>query len=155
MQRTARVIVEKGYYHINTRGNQKQKVFAGNEDYQKYLKLLEKYKRRYAFKLYAFCLMPNHVHLLIKVEEGSMLQKIMQGLSLSYTLYFNIKYEKVGHLWQDRFKSKVIQTDKYFLECIAYIEANPVRKNLAPTLEAYPWSSSSLRLKNNSILDDF
>jgi putative transposase len=96
--------------------------------------------------------MPNHVHLIIEVKEPIMLCKIMKCLNLSYTLYFNSKYEKVGHLWQDRFKSKIIEKDAYLLECVNYIETNPIRASLVSDLNKYTWSSYNFK-KNNDILD--
>lgn len=154
MPRAARITAENGCYHIITRGNQKQSVFTDAKDYGEYLKLLRKYKKRYKFKLYCFCLMPNHVHLVIEVTNPAMLNKIMRGLNLSYTLYFNYRYNKVGHLWQDRFKSKLIQKDAYLLECISYIEANPIRASLVSRLNEYPWSSFIFKTINDGLLDD-
>ena len=154
MPRIGRITVENGCYHIITRGNQKQPVFMASEDYKKYLKILTSYKKRYLFKLYAFCLMPNHVHLMLEVNEPTRLNKIMRGLNLSYTLYFNSKYNKVGHLWQDRFKSKIIQGESYLLKCVDYIETNPLRTNLTLDLNLYPWSSYRLRLIGNTMLDE-
>jgi REP element-mobilizing transposase RayT len=97
--------------------------------------------------------MPNHVHLIIEVKDPSKLNKVMRGLNLSYTQYFNSKYDKVGHLWQDRFKSKVIEKDGYFLECINYIENNPIRASLVSDINEYRWSSSAFRGKSNLLLD--
>jgi len=124
------------------------------EDYQRYISILATYKKRYKFKLYCFCLMPNHVHLIIAVNDPNKLNKIMRGVNLSYTLYFNSKYEKVGHLWQDRFKSKIIEGDSYLLECTNYIEANPARASLATNLTRYPWSSYMFRATNSALLDN-
>jgi len=152
MPRAARITIEKACYHIITRGNQKQTVFREPADYQKYILLLTRYKKRRRFKLYCFCLMPNHVHLIVEVDNPGDLNKIMRGLNLSYTLYFNLKYNKVGHLWQDRFKSKVIEKDAYLLECIKYIEANPLRASLASNINDYPWSSWNF--KEGEIIDN-
>lgn len=154
MPRLARITIDNGCYHVITRGNQKQSVFLDKEDHEKYLTLLSKYKKRYKFKLYCFCLMPNHVHLIIEVQAPVMLNKILHGLDLSYTLYFNYKYNKVGHLWQDRFKSRLIQRDAYLLECINYIETNPIRASLVSQIKEYPWSSYAFRDTNNEILDN-
>jgi putative transposase len=85
--------------------------------------------------------MPNHVHLIGQLQQKENLAKFMQGLNSSYTAYFNYKYRKVGHLWQGRFKSKVIVKDRYVLDCINYIELNPVRVNLVETPYTYQWSS--------------
>jgi len=152
MPRSARITIEKACYHIITRGNQKQTVFKNSVDYQKYLLLLTRYKKKYGFRLYCFCLMPNHVHLIIEVDKEKQLNKIMRGLNLSYALYFNFKYEKVGHLWQDRFKSKVIEKDAYLLECIRYIEDNPLRASLVSSINEYPWSSHNF--KENTLIDN-
>ena len=145
MTRIARITVENGCYHIITRGNQKQTVFLEARDYERYLLMLGKCKKRFNFKLYCFCLMPNHVHLIIEVADPLVLNKIMRSINLKYTLYFNSKYEKVGHLWQDRFKSKLIDKDAYLLECINYIENNPLRASLISSLPDYRWSSYNIR----------
>ncbi len=153
MPRIARITLENACYHIITRGNQKQLVFLEPQDYEKYLYLLTKYKKRYKFKLYCFCLMPNHVHLIIEVQDPLKLNKIMRSLNLTYTLYYNSKYKKVGHLWQDRFKSKIIEKDAYLLECINYIETNPLRASLASDITRYRWNSYAFRVSGINLLD--
>lgn len=154
MPRTARLTIENGCYHITTRGNQKQTVFIDHADYNKYLYILKKYKKRYKFKLYCYCLMPNHVHLMLQIVDPAMLSKIMKGINQSYTLYFNFRHKKVGHLWQDRFLSRVIHKDVYLLDCINYIETNPIRANLVNRISEYLWSSYPLRLSEKvNILD--
>lgn len=145
MLKYGRVLMENAYYHVMTRGNQKQNVFLQEDDFEKYLGLLTHYRRKYKFRLYAWCLMPNHVHLIIDVTKPGELAKIMQGLNLAYTKWFNKKYKKVGHLWQGRFKSVAIQKDKYALDCINYIEANPVRAKIRQSILEYPWSSFRTR----------
>ena len=141
-----RLIINNASYHIMVRGNQKQITFIEEEDFAKYLDLLRHYKREYGFKLYGYCLMPNHVHLILEVEDGIDLSKIMQGLNQAYTLWFNKKYEKVGHLWQGRYKSMVIQKNKYMLDCLEYVELNPIRANISKSPFDYPWSSWKARL---------
>ena len=153
MPRSARVTIQKACYHIITRGNQKQTVFKEPSDFQKYLLLVMRYKQKHNFKLYCFCLMPNHVHMIIEVDKPETLNKIMRGLNLSYTLYFNLKYQKVGHLWQDRFKSRIIEKDAYLLECISYIETNPMRASLVSNLNEYPWSSWNFK-EDTGFLDN-
>ncbi len=149
MPRMARLLLKNSCYHIITRGNQKQDVFMEEADYKRYFKVLTKYTKRFKAKLYSFCLMPNHIHLLLEPEVPEKLAKLMQGLNLSYTLYFNRKYNKIGHLWQDRFLSKVITKDAYLLDCISYIEANPMRANMVTHLQDYTWSSYNLRLRRD------
>ncbi len=154
MPRIARITLDNTCYHIITRGNQKQPVFLETKDFRRFIFLLNRCKRRFKFKLYSFCLMPNHVHLMLEVEKSATLQRIMRSLNLSYTLYFNFKYNKVGHLWQDRYKSRIIEKDKYFFKCIEYIESNPQRACLAKDITAYPWNSYVFRTNQSAILDD-
>ncbi|MFH1778621.1 MAG: transposase [Candidatus Omnitrophota bacterium] len=156
MPRSARILLENVCYHIISRGNQKQDIFLECSDYEVYLKLLAKYKVKYRFKLYGYCLMTNHIHLIIEPKAPQELPKIMQGLNQSYTVWFNEKYNKVGHLWQNRFKSMVIQKDEYLLTCINYIEFNPVRSNAAKELFEYRWCSYKARLLGykNGLLDE-
>jgi putative transposase len=137
------------------RGNQKQKTFIEKADFMKYLDLLKHYKRKYHFNVYGYCLMPNHVHLIVELEKSAFLGKFMQGLNQTYTIWFNKKYKKVGHLWQGRYKSMLIQKDRYLLDCIEYLELNPVRANIVKSPSDYPWSSWQDRItcKKDSRLD--
>ncbi len=155
MSRAQRLIINNASYHIIARGNQKQKTFFEEEDFDKYLDLLRHYKREYHFNLYGYCLMPNHVHIVLEVKNGADLGKIMQGLNQTYTIWFNRKYSKVGHLWQGRYKSMVIQRNKYMLDCLEYVEFNPVRANICKSPFDYTWSSWRVRsgIKEDNILD--
>lgn len=155
MPRIARIIIDNASYHIMARGNQKQATFIEETDFLRYLKLLRCYKKKYGFKLYGYCLMPNHVHLILEVKKGPDLAKIMQGLNQTYAIWFNEKYKKVGHLWQGRYKSMLIQKNEYMLECIEYVELNPIRANISKSPFEYPWSSWQERLgyKQNGLLD--
>jgi len=152
MPRTARLILNNACYHIITRGNQKQDIFKEHEDFYVYLGLLSKYKKRFNSKIYGYCLMSNHVHLVI---ESEMLNKFMHGVNLSYAQHFKYKYNTIGHFWQDRYKSFVIQKDEYLINCITYIEYNPVRAQIASRPEDYPFSSYQARIlgKSDSLLD--
>ncbi len=152
MPRHARLILKNVCYHVISRGNEKKVVFQEENDYQKYTQLISKYKDRYKFKLYGWCMMANHIHLVI---ESDYLSKLMHGINLSYAQYCQYKYSKIGHFWQDRYKSHVIQKDKYLINCIAYIEYNPVRAKIVSTPEDYPWSSYATRVlgKKNKLLD--
>ena len=154
----ARLVVDGACYHINTRGNQRQRVFKVVSDYEKYMAQLRRFKKKYKFKLHGYCLMPNHVHLVGETEQKENLAKFMHGLTRSYAIYFNGTYQKVGHLWQGRFKSKIIIKDIYLLNCINYIELNPVRAGIVASPEAYRWSSYMERnlgvAKEERILDE-
>jgi putative transposase len=155
MPRIARLIVENAAYHVMVRGNRKQLIFTEKTDYIKYFDLLRHYKKRYGFKLYGYCLMPNHVHLILQVKKKGDLPKIMQGLNQTYTIWFNKTYGKVGHLWQGRYKNMVIQNNRYLFECIEYVEFNPIRAGMTRSPFDYPWSSWQQRFghKNDNLLD--
>jgi len=146
-----RLLLENACYHIITRGNQKQQVFFDKNDYKRYLLLLRKYKRKFGFLIYGFCLMPNHVHLIGEPKLTANMAKFMQGLSRAYTAYFNKRYKKVGHLWQGRFKSKAIVKDNYLIDCIHYIELNPVRAKIVSSAGEYCWSSHQERVSGKSL----
>lgn len=145
MSRGPRLILDGACYHVMIRGNQKQVTFIEEADFLKYFELVKYYKNKFKFRLYGYCLMPNHVHLILGVKRGADLSKIMQGLNLTYAMWFNNKYKKVGHLWQGRYKSRVIQKDKYMLDCIKYVELNPIRASLKESPFEYNWSSWKAR----------
>jgi putative transposase len=136
-----RLLINNACYHIYSRGNQKQIVFKDRNDFEFYLQQLKHYKRKYAFLLYGYCLMPNHIHIVGEPIKSEIIPKFMQCLQRSYTAFYNKKYNKVGHLWQDRFRAKVIAKDRYLIDCIAYVEQNPVRANLTKNIKDYKFSS--------------
>jgi len=139
MARRPRVFAAGLLYHVIVRGNQRRKTFRHDDDYRAYLDRLEKYHTQCQVRIYAYCLMPNHVHLL--VETGSTpLAKFMQGVQQSYTQYFNRRYQKVGHLFQGRYKAIICDRDKYLLALVRYIHLNGVRAKLATRPERYRYS---------------
>jgi REP element-mobilizing transposase RayT len=140
MARKPRIEFEGALYHVITRGNQRQQIFKGTDDYERYLRIIGDYKDRYDFVLYAYVLMENHVHLLMETREVP-LSKILQGVNQSYTMYFNRRYATVGHLFQGRYKAMLCDKDSYLLSLVKYIHMNPVRAGRAKSPEAYPWSS--------------
>lgn len=140
MARKPRIEFEGAFYHVIVRGNQKQKVFRDDADYTKYHQLLTIYKNRYQHSVYAYVLMSNHVHLLIETREIP-LSRIMQGITQSYTLYFNKKYRTVGHLFQGRYKAILCDREAYLLSLLKYIHENPIRARLTENINVYPWSS--------------
>lgn len=159
MPKGRRILLKNASYHITTRGNQKQAIFFDEQDYQIYLSRLKKYKLQHGFLLYGYCLMPNHVHIIGEPKTIENLAKFMHGLNRSYTAYFNKKYNKVGHLWQGRFKSKVIAKETYLLDCTYYVELNPVRSNIVKNATDYKWSSYKERFladnnKKTKMLDE-
>lgn len=153
--RVAREKCGNSIYHICVRGNNKQDIFLDNEDREEYLKRVRNYEERYKMQIYAYCLMTNHVHLLI-YDNNQDISKFMQGLSLSYVIYFNKKYGRTGHLFQDRFTSVMIKNDMQLMYVSRYIHLNPVRANIVNKARDYKWSSYSAYeagLDKNNIVD--
>lgn len=146
MARKPRIHFPGAFYHVIARGNRHQKIFIDDQDYQRYLSFLKEYKKKYECILYAYVLMPNHVHLLVEVGETP-LSRLMQNLQFRYTRNFNIRYRKWGHLFQGRYKAILCQKDSYFLELSAYIHLNPVRAGLVKDPLRYPWSSYRIYVK--------
>jgi REP element-mobilizing transposase RayT len=126
-------------YHVIVRGNQRRKTFLDDTDYQAYLDRLARYRRRYDYTLYAYCLMPNHVHLLLESSHHP-LAKLMQGLQQSYSQYFNLRHRKVGHVFQGRYQAIICQKDPYLLELVRYIHLNPVRSGIVKDPQRYPFT---------------
>ena len=146
MARKPRIQFPGAFYHVITRGNGGQKIFRDFQDHERYLSFLREYKIRFGFLLYAYTLMPTHIHLLLEMNETP-LSKLMQVLQFRYTRNFNIKYKKWGHLFQGRYKAILCDKDSYFLELSAYIHLNPVREGLVKKPHQYPWSSYSFYVK--------
>ena len=140
MPRYQRILSKTGTYHVMMRGNERKNLFLDEEDKQRFLETLFIKKKETGFFLYAYCLMDNHVHLLIKESEES-LATTMKRVNASYAFYFNQKYHRVGHLFQDRFKSEPIEDERYLMAVTRYIHNNPVKAGMVEKLEQYKWSS--------------
>ena len=140
MPRTAREKSHSGIYHIMLRGINKQNIFEEAEDYGKMLELIRLSKTQGGITLYGYCLMSNHIHLLLK-EGKEPLETTMKRIGSKYAVWFNTKYQRVGHLFQDRFKSEVVEDPPYFLTVLRYIHFNPVKAGLVKTPGAYAYSS--------------
>jgi REP element-mobilizing transposase RayT len=145
MARRPRVFAPGLLYHVIGRGNQRQRTFLREGDYHAYLERVARYRQKYGVQVWAYCLMPNHVHLLVETS-GSPLAKFMQGLQQSYTQYFNRRHEKVGHVFQGRYKAIVCEKERYLMALIRYIHLNPVRANLVVTPEQYVYSGHAAYL---------
>ena len=130
-------------YHVTIRGNNKQEVLRKQEDKECFLGSLAKFKQRFGFKLFGYVIMNNHVHLMIRTDGRTTISKIMQAITLSYSVKFRKKYAYTGYVWQGRFRSTIIDDDKYVRACINYIHNNPVRAKLAKHPKDYVWSSYS------------
>ncbi len=149
MARRPRLFAPGLLYHVIVRGNQRRKTFLNDTDYQAYLERLGRYRRKYGHTIHAYCLMPNHVHLL--VESGTEpLAKFMQGLQQSYSQYFNLHHRKSGHVFQGRYKAIVCNKDEYLLQLIRYIHLNPVRAGMVKEPEKYLYSGHRAYLEGKA-----
>ena len=126
-------------YHCIARGINKQDIFLDKQDFAKFKKELEFTKNIYSLDLYSYVLMSNHIHLQIKDEKDN-LSQFMKSLQIRYVNYFNKKYDRIGHLFQDRFQSKNIENVNYFFNLLRYIHQNPVKARIAK-VDKYEWSS--------------
>jgi putative transposase len=140
MSRKLRVWFPGAMYHITSRGNKKEVIFYDEHDYQKYLSLIAETKELLPFHLLSYCIMNNHTHLLIETNKIP-IQDIMKQINSRYAIYFNKRHDLCGHVFQGRYKSKMIIDRSYFLNASRYIHLNPLEANLVTKLEDYPWSS--------------
>lgn len=142
-RRARRNVATYTYFQVCVRGNNRQPIFLDDADRFHYLFLLEKYRARFGLVCFAFCLMTNHVHLLVLTPSIAILSKAMHALNSAYVKYFNRRHKRTGHLFEDRFESWVIRDEKHLLNTVEYIENNPVKEGMAPTASAYAWSSAA------------
>ncbi|WP_453993335.1 REP-associated tyrosine transposase [Bacillus nitroreducens] len=140
MPRMARVISKTGVYHVMWRGANRQEIFHDDEDRRLFLDILKKYKFKLNMRFYAWCLMSNHVHLLVKEGDES-ISTTMQRMGVSYAGYYNGKYRTTGHLFQDRFRSEVVEKRSYLLTVVRYIHQNPVKAGMVNRPDEWKWSS--------------
>lgn len=141
MPRRARLVLPGVAIHAIQRGNNRSTCFFDDEDRAFYLFHLGRLLPRAYCRLHAYCLMSNHVHLLLTSEQADGCGALMKGIGQLYTQYVNKRYGRCGSLWEGRFKSCLVQSEDYVLECHRYIELNPVRAGMARCADAYPWSS--------------
>ena len=134
---------EEACYHLMDRGHDREVVFADDEDRRAFLGLVQRYRGRFGFRLYHYCLMGNHFHLLLQLQQPRHLSPLMAGLLRAYVHHCHRRHGFVGHRWQGRFKSPTIQRRDYLLSCGRYIERNPVEAGLVPLPWEYPWSKSA------------
>lgn len=143
MPRIRRQLSSTNVYHIMIRGNEKKDLFLDDHDRNRFIRILgeKNRKKEQDFRLLAYCLMDNHVHFLIEERTPGSINRIMQGINIAYAYYFNHKYDRVGHLFQDRFKSEPIENDEHLLAAVRYIHNNPVEAGIVNTPQEFHWSS--------------
>ncbi|HXF46046.1 MAG TPA: transposase [Burkholderiaceae bacterium] len=135
-------IAAAGYpHHVIQRGNNRQSIFVDDTDRERYLALLKEIAGAHRIAVHAYVLMPNHVHLLATPQTGDAISRFMQALGRRYVRWFNDRHHRTGTLWEGRFRSTVVDADRYLLACMRYIELNPVRAGLCLAPEQYRWSS--------------
>lgn len=155
MPRAPRICFPGAVFHIIQRGNNQQEIFLNEQDYWHYLKLLLEAKKQFGVIVYGYVLMPNHSHLILEIPNENPISKIIHFVAASYALYFNKRYNRVGHLFQGRFKSILVEKDAYLLELSRYLHLNPIKAGLAKRPEDYKWSSYPIYLgKHKDLLID-
>jgi putative transposase len=152
LPRTARTKSESGIYHIIMRGINRQILFEEEEDSVKFIQTIQKYREICEYKLYAYCLMGNHLHLLL-MEGKDPLGTVMRRICSSYVIWYNKKYNRVGYLFQDRFKSEPIEDATYFLTVLRYIFQNPVKAGIVTRVEDHVWTNYSDYFEESSKTD--
>jgi len=140
MTRPLRIEFKGALYHILSRGNERRDIFSDDDDCQAFLSVLKEMSERFEVDLFAYVLMRNHYHLLIRTNQPN-LSKSMQWAGTTYTRRFNVKHSRSGHLFQGRFKSFIVQNDAYLTQLSCYIHRNPLRAGLVSRLADYHWSS--------------
>jgi REP element-mobilizing transposase RayT len=150
MPRVPRKLSKLNLYHVILRGIDKRNIFLSTEDYEKFLYYIIKAKESCNFSLYSYCLMTNHVHLLVKTEEVE-LGDIIKRIAVGYVQYHNNKYGRTGHLFQNRFKSEPVEDERYLLSVMRYIHQNPIKAGIADKISDYPWSSYHVFCGNNPL----
>ncbi len=152
MPRQARKKSESGIYHIILRGINRQQIFEDSDDYAHFLWILRKCKDISSFQLFAYCLMSNHVHLLIKIINDPV-EQVVKRIAGRYVYWYNIKYQRTGHLFQDRFKSEPVEDNSYLLTVLRYIHQNPLKAGICQKISEFPYSSYREYLTEKKIVD--
>ena len=141
MARLPRLTLPGYPHHVIQRGNNRQPIFASSADYQTLLDLLDENAKKFGVAIHAYVLMSNHFHVLATPQTAEALPQMMQAVGRRYVRYFNDTQQRSGTLWEGRYKSTLIQAERYLLACMAYIDLNPVRAGLVTQARDYPWSS--------------
>jgi putative transposase len=154
MPRIARQLQQGYCYHVLNRGNAKATLYWDDFDYLAFIKILAGMRAGYALRLLAYCVMPNHFHLVLQGDESGSMSDAMQWAQTSYAARFRAKYKSTGHVFQGRFKSFPIQQNGHLLTVMRYVERNPVRANLVDTALDWRWSSCRWRGRLNAMVDE-
>lgn len=153
MPRNARIKSSTNIYHVMLRGNNKQTIFHDPQDHEIFLELLNEKNNKKSITVYAWCLMPNHVHLLVR-EKDETLEAVFRSMLTSFVYWYNAKYHRTGHVFQDRFKSRPVESQTYFLRVFRYIHQNPLKADLCKAMEDYPYSSYRRYFRSGKYKDE-
>lgn len=145
MPRQARILSESEVYHVMLRGNERKDIFFEDENKQRIIDTLLEKRKKSGFRLYAYCVMDNHAHFIIRTKDEP-ISIVFKRIGTSYAYYYNNKHKRVGHVFQDRFKSENIADDKYLISAVRYIHNNPVKARICKFAMGYKWSSINLYL---------
>lgn len=149
MPRISRAIAVGYPHHVTQRGNYRQTVFAEADDYRKYLDYLAQYAPQCDLEIWAYCLMPSHVHMVCVPRQPNSLSRTLHTVHMKYALYFNKKKDTIGHLWQGRFFSCALD-ERHVYAAVRYVERNPLRGGLVSAPGDYPWSSAKVHIAGKS-----
>lgn len=152
MPRHARQLADSGIYHVMLRGVNRDSIFLEDDDFERFLQILAITKDTSDCKVLAYCLMTNHIHLVVRTTREP-IAIVMKRLGIRYAAWFNRKYGRVGHLFQDRFKSVPVETDEYFITLLRYVWANPVVAGIVTLPQDYRWSSRRLVGRRTDLVD--
>jgi len=142
MGRAKRIFTTEFPFHVVQRGHDRAPVFRERLDFLRFIRILEHTRELIPVKIFSFCLMTNHFHLVLQsVEDGENVSRFMRDLTSTYCRYFNALYHRRGTLWEGRFRASLITNDEYLLACNRYVELNPIRAGIASRLSEYPWTS--------------
>jgi putative transposase len=141
MARLPRLTVPGYPHHIIQRGNNRQPIFADRADYELLLGLIDEHARKQQVAIHAYVLMSNHFHLLATPETAAGIPQMMQAIGRRYVRNYNLRYARSGTLWEGRYRSTLIQAERYLLACMVYIDLNPVRAGMVADPAEYAWSS--------------
>ena len=146
MPRTGRIIYDGLIYHVLNRGNDRKLIFADSDDYSRFIELMREAAHRHPVNLFAYCLMPNHFHMVLQAPIAADLAHFMHWLATSHVRRYQTKFDSTGHVWQGRYKDFPVQSDHHLITLVRYVEGNPVRAGLVHSCMEWPWSSVNERL---------
>lgn len=142
MPRHQRVLSKTAVYHIMLRGNERKNVFGSDDEKRRFLEDVLIKQKEISFTIYAYCVMDNHVHIVINTQDND-ISSIMKGIAIRYAYFYNAKHRRVGHVFQDRFKSETVEDERYLMSVVRYVHNNPVKAKMVNLPEEYRWSSYS------------